>query len=168
MKRKWQQFLPSAVQLHLNGTDGKHEHTHTPSFSLYATQVCLFSFFIYFFLFLLVSYFLYLWPHECVYIPAELVAAVRYFDQRQAQAQQQTQDQSEEVRDKLAFLELQAQVRSVKSITMSNLITWMCVFVLFCYLDFYRSSKYILIVSGKKKTKQNQKKPLRREECVFR
>lgn len=107
---------------------------------------------------MLVSYFLYLWPHECVYIPAELVAAVRYFDQRQAQAQQQTQDQSEEVRDKLAFLELQAQVRSVKSVTMSNLITRMFVFLLFCYLDFYRPSKYILIVSGKKKpTKQNQK-----------
>uniref|UniRef100_A0A3B4Y7V7 Si:dkey-238d18.4 n=1 Tax=Seriola lalandi dorsalis TaxID=1841481 RepID=A0A3B4Y7V7_SERLL len=61
MKRKWQQFLPSAVRMHLNGTD-------------------------------------------------ELVAAVRYFDQRQAQAQQQTQDQSEEVRDRLAFLELQAQI----------------------------------------------------------
>ncbi|XP_046894262.1 TBC1 domain family member 15 isoform X2 [Hypomesus transpacificus] len=39
---------------------------------------------------------------------AELVEAVRYFDQRQAQAQQQ--DQQEEARDKLAFLELQAQV----------------------------------------------------------
>ncbi|XP_062322633.1 TBC1 domain family member 15 [Osmerus eperlanus] len=39
---------------------------------------------------------------------AELVEAVRYFDQRQAHAQQQ--DQQEEVRDKLAFLELQAQV----------------------------------------------------------
>ncbi|XP_049903634.1 uncharacterized protein si:dkey-238d18.4 isoform X2 [Epinephelus moara] len=62
MKRKWQQFLPSAVRMHLNGTD------------------------------------------------AELVAAVRYFDQRQAQAQQQTQDQSEEVRDRLGFLELQAQI----------------------------------------------------------
>nr|XP_046255357.1 TBC1 domain family member 15 isoform X3 [Scatophagus argus] len=49
MKRKWQQFLPSAVQMHLNGTD------------------------------------------------AELVAAVRYFDQRQAQAQQRTQDQSEQI-----------------------------------------------------------------------
>ncbi|GLD72961.1 TBC1 domain family member 15-like protein [Lates japonicus] len=62
MKRKWQQFLSSAVRMHLNGTD------------------------------------------------AELVAAVRYFDQRQTQAQQQTQDQSEEVRDRLAFLELQAQI----------------------------------------------------------
>ncbi|XP_059194477.1 TBC1 domain family member 15 [Centropristis striata] len=60
MRRKWQQFLPSAVRMHLNGTD------------------------------------------------AELVAAVRFFDQRQAQ--QQTQDQSEEVRDRLAFLELQAQI----------------------------------------------------------
>ncbi|XP_031154745.1 TBC1 domain family member 15 [Sander lucioperca] len=62
MKRKWQQFLPSAVQMHLNGTD------------------------------------------------AELVAAVRYFEQRQTQAQQQTQDQSEGVSDRLAFLELQAQI----------------------------------------------------------
>lgn len=42
-------------------------------------------------------------------MPAELVAAVRYFDQRQAQVQQQAQDQSE-VRDRLTFLELQAQV----------------------------------------------------------
>lgn len=62
MKRKWQQFLPLSVRIHLNGTD------------------------------------------------AELVAAVRYFDQRQAQAQQQTQEQSEEVRERLAFLELQAQI----------------------------------------------------------
>ncbi|KAM6994784.1 TBC1 domain family member 15 [Tautogolabrus adspersus] len=62
MKRKWQQLLPSAVHIHLNGTD------------------------------------------------AELVAAVRYFDQRQAQAQQQTKDQSEEVCERLAFLELQAQI----------------------------------------------------------
>ncbi|XP_034731314.1 TBC1 domain family member 15 [Etheostoma cragini] len=62
MKRKWQQFLPSAVQMRLNGTD------------------------------------------------AELVAAVRYFEQRQTQAQQQTQDQSEGVSDRLAFLELQAQI----------------------------------------------------------
>ncbi|XP_063734914.1 TBC1 domain family member 25 isoform X2 [Eleginops maclovinus] len=62
MKRKWQQFLPPAVRMHLNGTD------------------------------------------------AELVAAVRYFDQRQAQAQQQTTEESEEVRDRVAFLELQAQI----------------------------------------------------------
>lgn len=48
--------------------------------------------------------------YSCVLFLAELVEAVRYFDQRQTQAQQQTQDQSEEVRDSLAFLELQAQV----------------------------------------------------------
>ncbi|KAM9852313.1 TBC1 domain family member 15 [Aulostomus maculatus] len=41
---------------------------------------------------------------------AELVAAVRYFDQRQAEVQQQTQDQSEVVRDRLGFLKLQAQI----------------------------------------------------------
>ncbi|XP_068614476.1 TBC1 domain family member 15 [Brachionichthys hirsutus] len=41
---------------------------------------------------------------------AELVAAVRFFDQRQADVQQQTQDQPEEVRERLAFLELQAQI----------------------------------------------------------
>ncbi|XP_056142328.1 TBC1 domain family member 15 [Lampris incognitus] len=62
MKRKWQQVLPSAVRLHLNGTD------------------------------------------------AELVAAVRYFDQRQAQTQEQAQHHSEQLRDRLSFLELQAQV----------------------------------------------------------
>uniref|UniRef100_A0A3Q3X6H5 Rab-GAP TBC domain-containing protein n=1 Tax=Mola mola TaxID=94237 RepID=A0A3Q3X6H5_MOLML len=61
MKRKWQRFLPSAVRMHLNGTD-------------------------------------------------ELVSAVRHFDRRQAQEQQQNQDQSEQVRDRLAFLELQAQI----------------------------------------------------------
>uniref|UniRef100_A0A3B5L4L1 Si:dkey-238d18.4 n=1 Tax=Xiphophorus couchianus TaxID=32473 RepID=A0A3B5L4L1_9TELE len=60
MKRRWQQFLPSAVRMQLNGTD-------------------------------------------------KLLAAVRYFDQREAQTQQQDQDQSEEVKDRLAFLELQAQ-----------------------------------------------------------
>ncbi|XP_029958667.1 TBC1 domain family member 15 [Salarias fasciatus] len=62
MKKKWQLFLPSAVRMHLNGTD------------------------------------------------AALVAAVRYFDQREAQAQQETQEQSEALRDRLAFLELQAQI----------------------------------------------------------
>ncbi|KAF3691782.1 TBC1 domain family member 15 GTPase-activating protein RAB7 [Channa argus] len=62
MKKKWQHVLPSAVRMHLNGTD------------------------------------------------AELVAAVRYFDHRQVQGQQQTQDQSEEVKDRLTFLELQAQI----------------------------------------------------------
>ncbi|MED6263410.1 hypothetical protein CHARACLAT_004264 [Characodon lateralis] len=62
MKRKWQQFLPSAVRIHLNGTD------------------------------------------------AELFAAVRYFDQRKEQTLQQAQDQSEEVKDRLAFLELQSQI----------------------------------------------------------
>ncbi|XP_028985719.1 TBC1 domain family member 15 isoform X2 [Betta splendens] len=41
---------------------------------------------------------------------AELAAAVGYFEQRQAQVQQQTQHRSEEVRDRLAFLELQAQI----------------------------------------------------------
>ncbi|XP_008283232.1 TBC1 domain family member 15 isoform X1 [Stegastes partitus] len=62
MKRKWQQFLPSAVRMHLNGTD------------------------------------------------AELVAAVRYFDQRQVQVQQQTRYHCEEVWDRQAFLKLQAQI----------------------------------------------------------
>lgn len=62
MKRKWQSFLPSAVRMHLNGTD------------------------------------------------AELVQAVRYFDQRRTQTQQRTQDQSEDVKDRLAFLQLQAQI----------------------------------------------------------
>ncbi|KAM6909820.1 TBC1 domain family member 15 [Xenentodon cancila] len=60
MKRKWQQFLPSALQIYLNGTDAK------------------------------------------------LIEAVRYFDQRERR--QQAQDESEEVRDRLAFLELQAQI----------------------------------------------------------
>ncbi|XP_061920213.1 TBC1 domain family member 15 isoform X1 [Entelurus aequoreus] len=62
MKRKWQNFRPSAVRMHLNGTD------------------------------------------------AELVAAVSYFDQRQALIQQHEQNQNDVVRHRLVFLELQAQI----------------------------------------------------------
>ncbi|KAL7849202.1 hypothetical protein SRHO_G00208250 [Serrasalmus rhombeus] len=62
MKRKWQQLLPGAVRLRLNGTD------------------------------------------------AELVAAVQYFEQRQLREQEQQQYQAEEVRERMSFLELQAQV----------------------------------------------------------
>ncbi|XP_019741947.1 TBC1 domain family member 15 isoform X2 [Hippocampus comes] len=61
MKAKWQNFLPSAIQMHLNGTD------------------------------------------------AELVAAVGYFNQRQALVQQEADNLSDEVRDRVMFLELQAQ-----------------------------------------------------------
>lgn len=101
MKRKWQQFLPKAVRMHLNGTDGK---TQTCNNKVKERLLIMSTF---------QSFFKLLWTHYPVFIPAELVAAVRHFDQRQAQAQQQTQDQSEEVRDRLAFLELQAQVRGV-------------------------------------------------------
>ncbi|XP_051921456.1 TBC1 domain family member 15 [Hippocampus zosterae] len=62
MKAKWQNFLPSAVQMHLNGTD------------------------------------------------AELVAAVGYFNQRQALVQQEADNLSDEVRERVMFLELQAQI----------------------------------------------------------
>ncbi|XP_072547722.1 TBC1 domain family member 15 [Salminus brasiliensis] len=62
MKRKWQQLLPGAIRLRLNGTD------------------------------------------------AELVAAVQYFEQRQEREREQQQYQSEEVRETMSFLELQAQV----------------------------------------------------------
>ncbi|KAM9806680.1 TBC1 domain family member 15 isoform X1 [Syngnathus typhle] len=62
MKTKWQNFLPSAVQIRLNGTD------------------------------------------------AELVAAVGYFNQRQALVQQRVDDLNDEVRDRVTFLELQAQI----------------------------------------------------------
>ncbi|XP_077432925.1 TBC1 domain family member 15 isoform X1 [Vanacampus margaritifer] len=62
MKAKWQNFLPSAVRMHLNGTD------------------------------------------------AELVAAVGYFNQRQALVQQQADNLSDQVRDRVTFLELQAQI----------------------------------------------------------
>lgn len=54
--------------------------------------------------------FKFLLSHKLLCFPAELVAAVRFFNQRQAQVQQQTQDQSEETRERLDFLELQAQV----------------------------------------------------------
>lgn len=47
-------------------------------------------------------------------VTAELVAAVQYFNLRQAQVQQETQELSVEVKDRLAFLELQAQVGTVK------------------------------------------------------
>lgn len=36
--------------------------------------------------------------------------AVTFFDQRRTQTQQQTQEQSEGVKDRLVFLQLQAQV----------------------------------------------------------
>lgn len=48
--------------------------------------------------------------HKFLCFAAELVAAVRFFNQRQAQVQQQTQEQSQEIRERLDFLELQAQV----------------------------------------------------------
>lgn len=99
MKRKWQQFLPSAVQIHLNGTDGKSPKMHNFLFS-----------------FCTASLFLNINDHmSYLSIKAELVAAVRYFDQRQTRAQQQTHDQSEEVWERLAFLELQAQVRGINN-----------------------------------------------------
>ncbi|XP_061631985.1 TBC1 domain family member 15 [Phyllopteryx taeniolatus] len=62
MKAKWQNVVPSAVRMHLNGTD------------------------------------------------AELVAAVGYFNQRQELVQQQASNLSEDVRDRVTFLELQAQI----------------------------------------------------------
>lgn len=40
----------------------------------------------------------------------ELVAAIEYFNKRQAQVQQRHQEHSEEVRERLAFLKLQAQI----------------------------------------------------------
>uniref|UniRef100_A0AAZ3NRF6 Rab-GAP TBC domain-containing protein n=1 Tax=Oncorhynchus tshawytscha TaxID=74940 RepID=A0AAZ3NRF6_ONCTS len=50
--------------------------------------------------------------HRCTFLlsSAELVAAVRYYDVRQDRVQLQTQNQSDEVRERLSFLELQAQV----------------------------------------------------------
>ncbi|XP_066540535.1 TBC1 domain family member 15 [Hoplias malabaricus] len=62
MKKKWQQLLPGAIRLRLNGTD------------------------------------------------AELQAAVQYFDQRQEREREQAENQTEEVRERMSFLELQAQV----------------------------------------------------------
>uniref|UniRef100_A0A8C2I2L1 TBC1 domain family member 15-like n=1 Tax=Cyprinus carpio TaxID=7962 RepID=A0A8C2I2L1_CYPCA len=62
MKRKWQQLLPGAVRLRLNGTD------------------------------------------------AELLTAVKFFDQRQDREQKKQQYESEEAREKMSFLQLQAQV----------------------------------------------------------
>lgn len=47
--------------------------------------------------------------HMC--LAAELVAAVGYFNQRQALVQQEADNLSDEVRDRVMFLELQAQVR---------------------------------------------------------
>lgn len=95
MKRKWQRFLTSAVRIRLNGTDGKIRS----GTEILIIKETLFHCF----------YHSTLW-NLLISVPAELVEAVRYFNQRQVQAQQQTQDQSEAVRDRLAFLELQAQV----------------------------------------------------------
>lgn len=91
MKRKWQSFLPSAVRMHLNGTDGKRPEPCAgciPSIGLIFLS----------------------WTNNPASFPAELVQAVRYFDQRPTQTLQRTQDQSEDVKDRLAFLQLQAQV----------------------------------------------------------
>lgn len=46
-----------------------------------------------------------------VYFPAELLTAVKFFDQRQNREQNQQQYQSEEAREKMSFLHLQAQVK---------------------------------------------------------
>lgn len=88
MKKRWQRFLPSAVQIHLNGTDGETANAAESS----PTDLK------------------WLQASGLLCSPAELVAAVRFFNQRQARVQQQTQDQSEEIRERMAFLELQAQV----------------------------------------------------------
>lgn len=91
MKRKWQSFLPSAVRMHLNGTDGKRPEPCSgciPSIGLIFLSR----------------------TNNPASFPAELVQAVRYFDQRRTQTLQRTQDQSEDVKDRLAFLQLQAQV----------------------------------------------------------
>lgn len=40
----------------------------------------------------------------------EFVAAIEFFNKRQEKIKQQSQEDSEEVRERLAFLELQAQV----------------------------------------------------------
>lgn len=44
MKRKWQQFLPLAVRMHLNGTDGKSPNAHHNN-ETYGSQVSTFRFF---------------------------------------------------------------------------------------------------------------------------
>lgn len=62
MKRKWQQLLPGAVRLRLNGTD------------------------------------------------AELLAAVKYFDQRQGREHNRQHAHLDEVSERMSFLELQSQV----------------------------------------------------------
>ncbi|XP_042627578.1 uncharacterized protein LOC109088773 [Cyprinus carpio] len=62
MKRKWQQLLPGAIHLRLNGTD------------------------------------------------AELLTAVKFFEQRQDREQNKQQYDSEEAGEKMSFLQLQAQV----------------------------------------------------------
>lgn len=95
MKRKWQQLLPGSVRLRLNGTDGKTQHTfgHVTMKSVPGYQT--FSLLCFFPLCFL----------------AELVAAVRFFEQRQEAEQKQQQHQSEEVRERVSFLELQAQVK---------------------------------------------------------
>lgn len=91
MKRKWQRCLPSAVRMHLNGTDGKRP-SPAPAGSLLKTWSFLRR------------------TYNSVSFPAELVQAVTFFDQRRTQTQQQTREQSEDVKDRLVFLQLQAQV----------------------------------------------------------
>lgn len=76
----------------------------------------------------------FLFSHKLLCCPAELVAAVRFFNQRQAQVQQQDQDQSEQIRERLDFLELQAQVGWA-------ILLFMATFAIFRQLfmpDFYK------------------------------
>lgn len=54
--------------------------------------------------------------------PAELLAAVKYFDQRQDREHNRQQLQTDEVTERISFLELQAQVK----LNISNLNLNLC------------------------------------------
>ena len=126
MKKKWQHVFPGAVHLQLNGTDGTHSlfvlpiiiwilwSTLTLQIILVQTNeqyVCYQDVCIYCFWGFHLPLFLSFLPTI-----AELIAAVEFFHQRQKHIQKEASQLSEEVCERMSFLELQAQVKKTKKV----------------------------------------------------
>lgn len=121
MKKKWQHVFPGAVHLQLNGTDGTYDlflipviislssctshlqcngHVHAWHFCCYTSVEC-------------VSFLFHCFSCSLWFLrqTAELVAAVEFFHQRQEHIQKEASQLSEEMCERMSFLELQTQVR---------------------------------------------------------
>lgn len=130
MKRKWQRLLPGAVRLRLNGTDGNPRSEHYDSLQLAVSGFHSPSniFLQYDSLSIVVLYKIEVNPLKINLIlslpfhSAELVTAVQYFEQRQQREKeiQQHKYKSKEVRERISFLKLQAQVKQTSPLS-SNL-----------------------------------------------